>query len=278
MRRPLFLLILATFVAVFSCGGLASAASEEPATPAAATEVDSLLSSYWLRNQEGWFWYQDPPADVQKKKETVRAQDPRPKELVEFEAMQKRLDELKRIAVMNPTDAHMKAYMGYQRYVMDKSAVFADNWQRLVWRTPELDYSLTGRPTNSFAIDVFDGQLRDKQAHTIRALAKTHGLFFFFRSDCPYCHKFAPVLKHFEQDYGLTVFPVSLDGGGLPDYPTPLTDNGMAANLNVSVVPAVFLAVPGSREITPIGYGVMAETDLVERIHAITQTKPGQSF
>src|SRR6185312_13633686 len=132
-----------------------------------------------------------------------------------FEAMQKRLDDLKKIAVMNPSEANMKAYMGYQRFVMDKSAFFADSWQRLVWTTPELDYSISGRPTNSFAIDSFDADLRGKQTGAIRALAKTHGLFFFFRSDCPYCHKFAPVLKRFEADYGLTVYPVSLDGGGL---------------------------------------------------------------
>ena len=41
---------------------------------------------------------------------------------------------------------------------------------------------------------------------------------------------------------------------------------------------AVFLAVPGSGEITPIGYGVMAEEELAERIYTITQTRPGQSF
>jgi conjugal transfer pilus assembly protein TraF len=60
----------------------------------------------------------------------------------------------------------------------------------------------------------------------------------------------------------LTVFPVSLDGGGLPEYPSAMTDNGIAAKLEVRVVPAVFLAVPGSGEITPIGYGVMAEEEL----------------
>jgi conjugal transfer pilus assembly protein TraF len=275
MIRPFFVF---AFVAMLSWTTLGAAAPDDATTTSDATEVETRLPSYWRRNREGWFWYQDPPPEVRNKKETSREQDQRPRELVEFEAMQKRLDELKRIAVMNPSESHMKAYMGYQRYVMDKSAVFADNWQRVVWKTPELDYSLTGRPTNSFAIDVFDGQLRDKQTDTIRALAKTHGLFFFFRSDCPYCHKFAPVLRHFERDYGLTVFAVSLDGGGLPEYPTPLTDNGMAANLNVRMVPAVFLAVPGTREITPIGYGVMAETELVERIHAIMQTKTGQPF
>lgn len=243
-----------------------------------ASSNEEPLPSYWLRNQEGWFWYRDPPVPAKVKPPATRETDRRPRELVQFEAMQKRLEELKRIAVMNPTEAHMKAYMTYQRYVMDKSAVFADTWQRLVWKTPELDYSLSGRPTNSFAIDVFDGQIRGKQADAIRALAKTHGLFFFFRSDCPYCHRFAPVLKRFEQEYGLTVFPISLDGGGLPDYPSALSDNGIAANLNVKVVPAVFLAIPGSREITPIGYGLMAATELAERIYAVTQTKAGELF
>jgi len=167
--------------------------------------------------------------------------------------------------------------MGYQRFVMDKSALFADKWQRVVWQTPELDYSLTGRPTNGFAIDVYDQQLRDKQSNTLRALARTHGLFFFFRSDCPYCHKFAPVLRRFSEQYGLLVLPVSLDGGVLPDFPNAVTDNGIAASLNVTVVPALFLAVPGSRQMTPIGFGLMAETELVERMHTLTQT-PSQTY
>lgn len=239
---------------------------------------DDPRPSYWLRQQEGWFWYQDPSVAPSPAVPAAQNKDFRPKELIEFEAMQKRLEDLKRIAVMNPSDANMTAYMGYQRYVMDKSAFFADSWQRLVWKTPELDYSLSGRPTNSFAIDAFDAGVRDKQRSAIQALARTHGLFFIFRSDCPYCHKFAPVLKRFEQNYGLTVFPVSLDGGSLPEYPSAMTDNGIAARLEVSVVPAVFLAIPGSGEITPIGYGVMAEEELAERIYTITQTKPGQAF
>jgi len=239
---------------------------------------DDPQPSYWLRQQEGWFWYQDPLFSPPSPASAAKSKDARPNELIEFEAMQKRLDDLKRIAVVNPSDANMRAYMGYQRFVMDKSAFFADSWQRLVWKTPELDYSLSGRPTNSFAIDAFDTGVRDKQRSAIQALARTHGLFFIFRSDCPYCHKFAPVLKRFEQKYGLTVFPVSLDGGSLPEYPSAMTDNGIAAKLEVSVVPAVFLAVPGSGEITPIGYGVMAEEELAERIYTITQTRPGQSF
>jgi conjugal transfer pilus assembly protein TraF len=240
-------------------------------TSAAAVETSPEQSStYWLRNREGWFWYRDPPASVKPPKASLPPPS-RPPELVEFEAMQQRLDELKRVAVMNPTDANLVAYMRYQRFVMNKSEVFAERWQRLVWTVPELDYGLTGRPTNSMAIGAFDEQQQIRQAQVVRNLASTHGLLFIFRSDCPYCHRFAPILKRFEQEFGMTVFPVSLDGRGLPEYPNPQLDNGIAARLNSTMVPALYLTAPSKRQIRPVGFGVMALTELLERIAALAQ-------
>lgn len=252
--------------------GAAIAADDNPiATNPAATPADSEPSgTYWRRNREGWFWYRDPPEAISRPKEVPAPHD-RPRELVDFEAMQKRLEDLKRVAVMNPTDANLLAYMRYQRFVMNKSELFAERWQRLVWTVPELDYGLTGRPTNSMAIGVFDEQQRDRQAQTVRSLSATHGLLFIFRSDCPYCHRFAPILKRFEQEFGMTVFAVSLDGRGLPEYPNAPLDNGIAARLNASVVPALYLTAPAKRDIRPVGFGVMAMTELVERIAAIAQ-------
>jgi len=245
-------------------------AAEPPSTEHTSISLDDPIESktYWLRNREGWFWYRDPPAPPPTRKAPPPA-DPRASELVQFEAMQKRLDELKRVAVMNPTDANLVAYMRYQRMVMNKSEVFAERWQRLVWTVPDLDYALTGRPTNAMAISAYDAQQRDRQAQTIRNLATTHGLLFIFRSDCPYCHRLAPILKRFEQDFGMTVFAVSLDGRGLPEYPNPQPDNGIAARLNASIVPALYLTAPSRREIQPVGFGVMALTDLIERIAAL---------
>ncbi len=242
-----------------------------PSTSAAAVETSPEQSStYWLRNREGWFWYRDPPTSVKPPKASP-PQPSRPSELVEFEAMQQRLDELKRVAVMNPTDANLVAYMRYQRFVMNKSEVFAERWQRLVWTVPELDYGLTGRPTNAMAIGAFDEQQQIRQAQVVRNLASTHGLLFIFRSDCPYCHRFAPILKRFEQEFGMTVFPVSLDGRGLPEYPNPQLDNGIATRLNASMVPALYLTAPSKRQIRPVGFGVMALTELLERIAALAQ-------
>lgn len=237
-----------------------------------ATEENEASTAYWLRKREGWFWYRDPPAPVAPPKAAPPV-DPKPRELADFEAMQKHLDELKRVAVMNPTDTNLLAYMRYQRMVMDKSETFAQRWQRLVWTVPDLDYGLTGRPTNAIAIGAYDEQQRERQAQTIKSLASTHGLLFIFRSDCPYCHRLAPILKRFEQEYGMTVFAVSLDGRGLPEYPNPQPDNGIAARLHASMVPALYLTAPSRREIQPVGFGVMALTDLVERIAALAKPR-----
>jgi len=234
-------------------------------TPAAAA-TDSA-PAYWHSQRDGWFWYREPPV----KPAQPEKPDTRPPELPAFEQMQARLETLKRIAVMNPTEQNLATYMHYQRFVMDKSQTFADRWQRLVWTTPALDYALGGRPTNAMAIGVFDDEQRRRNEDRVRALAASHGLIFVFRSDCPYCHRFAPILKRFEETYGMTVVPVSLDGTGLPTYPNPRRNDGLAARLQPEAVPALYLAAPSRREIRPVGFGLMALSELVERIATLDE-------
>lgn len=269
MHKPILLTALSLAVLPFGALPADDPTSPNDATSAQTSPAAGSDATYWRRASEGWFWYGDPPEATRSPKATPPPS--RPAELVEFEAMQKRLDDLKRVAVMNPTDANLLSYMRYQRFVMDKSEFFAERWQRMVWSVPDLDYGLTGRPTNAMAISVFDDQQRDKQAQAVRNLASTHGVLFIFRSDCPYCHRLAPILKRFEQEYGMTVFPVSLDGRGLPEYPNPQPDNGIATRLNASMVPALYLSAPSKRQIRPIGFGVMAMNELVERIAALAQ-------
>ena len=61
----------------------------------------------------------------------------------------------------------------------------------------------------------------------------------------------------------MTVFPVSLDGRGLPEYPNPQPDSGIATRLNASMVPALYLSAPSKRQIRPIGFGVIVFTVII---------------
>ncbi len=69
---------------------------------------------------------------------------------------------------------------------------------------------------------------------------------------------------------------ISVDGGAMPGFPDARRDNGIATTLKVSQVPAVYLAQPYTGKITPIGFGVLSEAQLLERI-AIVSAQPIES-
>jgi conjugal transfer pilus assembly protein TraF len=84
---------------------------------------------------------------------------------------------------------------------------------------PQLDPTLQGRPVNAKALEVFDQAELVDRSRAIADLGKDHVLFFFYRSDCPYCHAFAPTLAAFQARHGIQVVAISVDGGPLPSFP-----------------------------------------------------------
>jgi len=252
--------------------GNANAATEPPAIPA---------SEFWNKKSEGWFWYKEPPKEITLPLEPAEKLIPRPSqpkpdkpskaaEVMAHESMTKRADELMKIAFINPTKENVEAYLRLQTLIVNKSSQFADVWQRVVWENPDIDFASQGRPVNSAAITVYDRELDQSKRKVISDLGREHGLMFFFKSDCPYCHQFAPLLKNFEAAYGIKVFPISLDGRGLPDFPQFRTDGGQAAKLNLTAVPAVYLVNPTTNEIKPIGFGILSESELANRLYTVT--------
>jgi conjugal transfer pilus assembly protein TraF len=82
----------------------------------------------------------------------------------------------------------------------------------------------------------------------------------------------------YQRNYGIEIFAISLDGGTMAEFPNARMDNGASQNLNVTTVPAVFLAEKSTGKIQPVGYGVMSLEEMVNRVHVLTQTQPGQEF
>lgn len=240
------------------------------ATAATAEELTSP-ATYWRRQAEGWFWYRDPPparAPKPVKPPVAATSATKSPEIVAHEALKARLEQALALAYMNPTETNVRTYLTLQTQAVRRASTFADAWQKVVWTTPEFDFTLE-RPVNATALEVYDREKQAAQMRTAEQLARTHVLFFLFRGDCPYCQQFAPLLKNFEQKFGLPVFAISLDGGTLPEFPRARVDNGIAATLNATQVPALFLASPRTNVITPLGYGVLSETELLERLQVI---------
>ncbi len=226
--------------------------------------------------RRGWHFYDDPAAalvpvhgaPVAPVADPVKKAAPpdAPPEVALVDTMQKRLEELRKVAIVSPTDDNMLRYLRYERMVVEQASRFADAARRVSWQVPELDAAANGRPHNQSALKIYELNERQEQKSRLAGLARDHVLMFFFRSDCPYCHALAPVMAALERAHGIQVVPVSLDGAGLPQYPAPRADGGVAARMGVRQVPAVFLAEPGKGVIKPVAYGVVTGEELEQRI------------
>jgi len=222
-----------------------------------------FADSFWQNHAQGWHWYETKPSP-QDLPPPVPAQDI-PSATQALAQIQATLKEARAEALIDPTPEHVANYIALQNLIVGQATTFGNVWQQVIWQTPSLNYSLL-HPTNQLAQQVQTDQVHAQNQQTLKQLAKTYGLFFFFSSTCPYCHKFAPTIKDVEETYGFSVVPVSLDGGSLPEYPNPERDSGQAEMFHVTQWPAVFLVDPKAKKIIPITFGLISEDELTQRI------------
>ena len=244
--------------------------------------TNATVEAQWFQRQaEGWFWYIDPPVEEEAAEETIEPQPAIPtvtppplNPKAELETFQEELENAQALAIMHPSNENVMAYMYLQKQAMDRSQAFSEAWQRVVWSTPELDHTLV-RPTSPKAVIAYYDDRNENRKVKLQQLAKTHGLFYFFRESCPYCEQFSPILKAFAKRHGFHVTAITMDGGVTPGFSNPRRDNGTAHRLGVQTVPAVYLVEPRSRSVQPVSYGVLGPSELEERIMTLMRSNVG---
>jgi len=254
--------------------------SQELAFASQATWWDK---SPWEEPDRGFNWYPDPldPKPQQKKEPDPPTKPKTIYEMTSLEEIKKELERIKGDAVVNPTEEKVLAFLRAQNWVMDKASLFADVSRRAVWRNPDVNYAARS-PVANFAVQNARQRQIQERKDTLKELAATHGILYFARSDCNFCKDQSPVLKAFSLSTGMPVLTISLDGGPISMFPDAKKDNGislLASQGNgIQTVPAVFLVNRTTKEMTPLGTGVIASDDIAERIRVITKTTPGQEF
>ena len=161
--------------------------------------ADEPSKRFWSDARRGWHFYEEPEAELppttlaapdrKAPKPSTPAAPQRAPELIEFERLQKTLEEVRNIAIMRPTEVNVRRYMELESRVVARASTFADVAQRVAWSSPELDPTLRGRPVNAKAIEVYEQQQSVERSRSIADLGRDHVLIFFFRGDCPYCHR-----------------------------------------------------------------------------------------
>ena len=194
-------------------------------------------------------------------------------------AITKQLDELKALAVLEPTSENVVNYIRFQREQLDRASTFADVWGRAIWQTPELDYTLE-RPVSTLAKQTWLEDRKSQREGSMAALSERYGLFYFYSSSCSACRTFSPVIRALSDNYGLEVLAVSMDGGPNEAFPNYVVDSGQYQRMGLqgSAVPALVLFDTATKQPIPIGYGVMAADEVMQRIFYLTQIEPGSDY
>lgn len=258
-------LLLCACIAVAVLSGTATAKQSRP------SEDD------WCRNLRlGWHFYCDEKKEKPKAAPAIKAEKPAAERL---EELKKRVEDARATAVLDPTPENVQAYLQVNKMMLDMASTFADQWQRVVWSNPDLDYTLQ-RPVNTLGKEAWKANRDSEKTQILESLGERYGVFYVYISTCPYCQAYSPILKNFAARYGMTVQAVTLDGGVLPEWPETVVNQGQwqAWGLASQSVPATLLYDRQNKKIVPVAFGLLSEAELEERIYLTTAKEVGDDF
>lgn len=115
-----------------------------------------------------------------------------------------------------------------------------------------------------------------KQAPEIKDLSDNYYFVFIYRSTCPHCHNFAPVLSDFSETFHIKVRAYSLDNEPLDEFETtPLTPE-LFQTFYVGggfkpTVPALYLVNRHTLEAYAVLFGEASPYQLARRVHELKQ-------
>ncbi|NQY43507.1 MAG: conjugal transfer protein TraF [Legionellales bacterium] len=167
-------------------------------------------------------------------------------------------------AIVTADERHIAEFVQFHNFLILKAEKFSDVWQIVIAHKPSLNFA-TNKPISALGRQVTREYQDEAMDRTIKGLANTHGLVFFFSSGCKYCHAMSPVVKQFSKKYGWDVVPISLDGQGLEDFPSVIKDAGHAELFKVQGYPAL-MAYSETDGWIPLATGLQTEDQIKERI------------
>ncbi|MCU6453068.1 conjugal transfer protein TraF [Sphingomonas sp. A2-49] len=265
-------------VAMLLAVALPTARAAIAAAPAQTTSTPQQGDRFYCEDRRlGTWFYCDRPKPAEP--DATLPSAPTPSAAEQLEAVTTELRELKARAILDPSPANVTAYIRFQRAQLDRASLFGDVWQRAIWQTPELDYTLQ-RPVGTVAKRQWLDTRKAERDRTLSQLGKRYGLFYFFAQSCGACSVMSPIVKAVADTHGITVRAISTDGGPSETFPryTVETNQRAAMGLTSQVTPAVVLFDSATRTPIPIGYGVIAADELMDRIFALTQRKAGSDY
>lgn len=234
----------------------------------------AMAEPFVEKHEEGWHWYQNPffaTEEALKERSHTTPETTPVTPTQKVKAYQQELEKRLHLAWVNPTHQNIKAYQTLQKDLMGRSQTFSEMWMQVLYQNPQLDHTVLF-PVNQKGRHIYLDNEKKLIQETIQSLKDSYGLFFFFKSECAYCKAFAPIVQAFSQNTGWEVLAISVDGSHLEGFES-VVDNGLWAQLNPSVLPALFAVNPKTHTILPIAYGLTSLEEMENRIMTLVANR-----
>lgn len=235
-----------------------------------ASAQDARNAPVWADNDRGWHFYEAPPPPplrprpVEPVDEGGQPAGPTPLSAAWIrENLQSYMDR----ALDDPTPENVETYMLLQRLAMDKSQRFAEMTQQTVALNPVLD-ERRGMGGSSAERALTRTAADEARRAVLAGLSQKIGIWYFFRSDCPFCTRQDPSLLRLQNETGIQILPISTDGpplvsGAFPQY---VVDGGQAAQLGVQRTPTLVVSHPDSGDLTILFDGLAMLDEIEKRL------------
>lgn len=164
----------------------------------------------------------------------------------------------------------MRDYIALQDFWTQRATKTSRIFEKTMLYYPEYHYETT-HPSNNLGVKVSEDIRSQKEKLAIQALAKTHGLLYFYRGKNPYDAKQSPIIADFSSRYALHLIPVSVDGVKDKVFPESKVDHGQAKQLNIRFFPALILVNPKTNRTQPVSYGLVTQ-DMLARQFLLVAT------
>ncbi|MCD8339373.1 MAG: conjugal transfer protein TraF [Burkholderiales bacterium] len=228
----------------------------------------------WTLDDRGFLYY---PSE----KENQKFISPDLKSLPSVLALSAERTRRLELAIMEPTPENIRSYLEANYFVQEKSALFADQWRRVLWQNPEFDFT-TRNPAANFAQVQMKSDKKEQDAAALNFLSQDWGLVYFYRNDCQFCQLQSPLVRKLSDELGFEVIAISMDGISSDLFPESLPDNGIGSLLTngagVNQVPALFMVNRDQTESYLVSSGVVALDDILNRIVLLATKDPGDSL
>lgn len=236
-------------------------------------QEDFWTEDVWKNPERGFLFYGEDKEQTDKDPQNMKTV-----EELRAEA-QRRLN----IAVMNPTEENLTAYLEINTLMLEKSTVFAQRWKETLWANPGFDHTVV-HPNANFAQVALKDEKKITKDASLKTLASQAGLVVLVQAGCSFCSMMAPVIQRLQQETGMETLAISVKGDVASEWPQAKPDNGIVKRLMTlsgsvpTVTPAVFLVDRTGQNAQLIASGALSLEDLKDRlVQASGLTQPMNS-